>query len=54
VAFEKLLKPAKNIPTIQNKRLERHRIIEKLVVIDDSTTKLSLNTTNIFIKKIKI
>lgn len=54
VAIEKLLTPAKNIRTKQNNRLERHRIIEKLVVIDDSTTKLSLNTTNIFIKKIKI
>ncbi|MBN4048347.1 hypothetical protein JYU17_00075 [Flavobacteriaceae bacterium AH-315-O20] len=53
-AIEKLIKPAKNIRTETQLRLERHGIVHKLRVID-STTKLSeLTADYVYLKKIKI
>lgn len=53
-AIEKLIKPAKNIRTETQLRLDRHDIVHKLKLIDSSTRLSELTTDYVYLKKIKI
>jgi len=53
-AIEKLMKPAKNIRTETQLRLDRHDIVHKLKLIDNSTELSELKTDYVYLKKIKI
>ncbi len=53
-AIEKLTKPAINIRTEKQLRLDRHDIVHKLRVIDNLTQLDELTTEYVYLKKIKI